>query len=221
MKKAKGSSPPVDGCQEKPPSIRRAGGRPRSDASRRAVLDAAYAILVETGLTGFTVDAVALRSGVARTTIYRWWPIKGLLAMESFREAFEVQIAFERSGSPENDLHDLIGSLTRALAGPARQLAASVVAEAQSDASVQKQFLDDFSVPLRQRSSELLYAGVETGRFRADLDIPRVLDAIVGAIYLRLLFGQSLDPDWADALSTMLLHGCLRPGARVSTKQKS
>jgi hypothetical protein len=44
-------------------------GRPRSEASRRAVLDAAFAILVETGLGCFSIDAVATRAGVAQRSI--------------------------------------------------------------------------------------------------------------------------------------------------------
>ncbi len=191
------------------PTEPRTGGRPRSLASRRAVLDAAYTILAEAGLRGFSVDAVAARSRVARTTIYRSWPTKGLLAMESFREAFEALLVFEQSDIPETNLKNLVGSLTRALAGPAGRLAASVLAEAQSDAEVQKQFHELFSAPLRRRSTEVVNAGIRDGRFRVDLDVPRVLDAIVGAVYLRLLFGLRLDEEWADALSATLLHGCL------------
>ena len=183
-------------------------GRPRSATSRRAVLDAAYAILMETGPGGFSVEAVSARSGVARTTIYRSWPTRGLLAMESFREAFEAQLDFARSSRPDNDLAGLIRSLARALGGPAGRLAASVLAEAQSDHTVQKQFLEDFSEPLRRRSTVVLRAGVEAGHFRRDLEVPRVLDAMVGAVYLRLLFGLSLDEEWANGLSATLLHGC-------------
>ncbi len=172
------------------------------------MLDAAYAILIEDGLQAFSIDAVAVRSGVARTTIYRSWPSKGLLAFESFREAFETQLAFERTGSPEKDLHALIASLARMLSGPAGRLAASVVAEAQSDPAVQRHFLEDFSGPLRLRSTALIQAGVDSGRFRRDLDIPRLLDATIGAVYLRLLFGQATDQTWADSLSRTLLRGC-------------
>ncbi len=189
-------------------------GRPRSARSRRAVLDAAYAILIEDGLQAFSIDAVAVRSGVARTTIYRSWPSKGLLAFESFREAFETQLAFERTASPEKDLHALVASLARLLSGPAGRLATSVVAEAQSDPAVRTHFLEDFSGPLRQRSAVLVQAGVDAGRFRKDLDVSRLLDAAIGAVYLRLLFGQAIDQIWAEQLSCTLLRGCLleQPG---------
>src|SRR5579871_4109881 len=89
-----------------PARSRRPGGRPRSATSRRAVLDAAYAILVKVGLGGFSVEAVAARSGVARSTVYRWWPTKGLLAFESYREAFKEQLVFKRTESPKKDLRE-------------------------------------------------------------------------------------------------------------------
>ncbi len=204
-----GKVSPVAASEKPAVTSRRAPGRPRSAASHRAVLDAAYEILVEAGLAGFSVEAVAARSGVARTTIYRSWPSRGLLAMESFREAFEAKLEFGRSSSPEDDVRNLVRSLARALGGPAGRLATSVLAEAQADRAVQRQFVEAFSDPLRRRSTEVMRAGVDTGRFRAELDIPKVLDALVGAIYLRLMLGLSLDQEWADGLSATLLHGCL------------
>ena len=71
-----------------PEQAQRAVGRPRSEAARGAILEAAYALLLETQLGGFSIDAVAARAGVARTAIYCWWPTKGRLAIESFFEAF-------------------------------------------------------------------------------------------------------------------------------------
>jgi AcrR family transcriptional regulator len=192
-------------------------GRPRSTAARRAVLDAAYGILVETGLSGFSVEAVASRSGVARTTIYRAWPTKGLLAMESFREAFEAQLDLASTNSPEDDLRGLVCSLTMALGGPAGRLAASVLAEAQSDKLVQQQFLNDFSTPLRVRSTKLIKVGIMIGRFRDNLDIVSLLDALVGAVYIRLMLGVPLDRDWADNLAATLLHGCLLRAERAES----
>jgi AcrR family transcriptional regulator len=192
-----------------PAPARRSPGRPRSKAVRRAVLDAAYAILMGTDLASFSIESVALRSGISRPTIYRWWPRKGLLAIDCFLEAFRPQLAYSISGDATADLHALVGSLARALAGPSGLVAASVMAQAQSDPETRRILLHRFSEPLREESSKVLSAGVDQGRFHADLDIPRVLDAAVGAVYLRLLFGQSLDPAWARDLTNTLLKGCL------------
>ena len=46
-------------------------GRPRSQAAREKVLEATAAIALSDGLSAVTIDRVARRSGVAKTTIYR------------------------------------------------------------------------------------------------------------------------------------------------------
>ncbi len=178
------------------------------------MLDAAYAILVGVGLAGFSIEAVATRSGVARTTIYRWWPSKGSLAIESFLEGFRPQLTYADSGSSADDFRTLLQSLARALGGPAGQVAASVVAQAQSDDETRRAFRDAFSEPLRRSTAALLRAGVDSGELRSDLDVPRVIDAAVGALYFRLLTGQSLDRAWAAHLADTLLRGCLAPSVR-------
>ena len=151
---------------------------------------------------------MARRAGTARTTIYRWWPSRPVLAIESFREKFQPQIVVPRSGDAEADFRTLIASLTGALAGPAGSVAASVVAHAQSDKETQQLFREQFSEPLRRESARLLQAGIAQGQFREDLEVARVIDAFVGAVYLRLLLGSPLSPSWADALCDTLLAGC-------------
>lgn len=189
--------------------VKRGAGRPRSEAVRSAVLAAAYDILLETSLGSFSVEAVALKAGVARTTVYRWWPNKGRLAIEAFLEAFRPKLAYAGSDRPEEDFRALIASLTETLAGPDGRVAASVVIQAQSDPETQRMFRDEFSAPLREQTSRLLHAGIEQGRFRADLAIPHVIDAAVGAVYFRLLLGQPLDAAWSGSLAETLLEGCI------------
>ncbi len=189
---------------------RRQAGRPRNETSRKAILDASFEILLGNGLKGFSIDAVSTRAGVPRSTIYRWWPSKGLLAFESFREAFGAELRFAQSEDSKRDMIELVRSLASALSGDAGRLAASIIAEAQQDPALQAQFLEEFSNPLRERSASVLRRGIVTGRFRHDLDVDRVIDAFVGATYLRLLFGLELDFTWADALADTLLRGCVQ-----------
>ena len=201
----------------------RAAGRPRSDASHRAILEAAYAILVETGLKSFSIEAVASKAGVARTTIYRWWPDKSKLVNESFLNAFQPQISFTRTDSPSDDFRSFLASLAKALSGPDGRIAASVVAQAQSDPETQRMFLEDFSTPLRRHSAALLQAGINRGQFRPDLNVSRVLDAAIGAVYLRLLLGQTLGRSWVREMAETILHGCYtdKPGQAEGGMVKS
>src|ERR1700761_3690218 len=103
----------------------RAAGRPRDEVAHRAILDAAYAILVEDGPARFSIDAVAAKAQVARTTIYRRWPDKRQLMYESFLRAFEPTLAFASTDSPRDDFRALVASLARTLSGPNGRIAAS------------------------------------------------------------------------------------------------
>ncbi len=58
---------------------------PRIARSRAAVIEAAAELLAEEGMSGFSIDAVSRRSGVARTTIYRHWPESRELFFDAFR----------------------------------------------------------------------------------------------------------------------------------------
>ena len=58
---------------------KRGRGRPRREGADEAILLAARQLLEETGYAAFTVDVIAERTGIAKTTIYRRWPTKGAL----------------------------------------------------------------------------------------------------------------------------------------------
>jgi hypothetical protein len=58
---------------------RRGRGRPRREGADEEILDVARGMLSEGGYAALTVDAVAERAGVAKTTVYRRWPSKGAL----------------------------------------------------------------------------------------------------------------------------------------------
>ena len=62
-------------------------GRPRSDQVDQAILHAASALLVERGLDAMTIEDVAARAGVGKSSIYRRWPTKGTLALDAFLDS--------------------------------------------------------------------------------------------------------------------------------------
>ncbi|RWR27426.1 TetR/AcrR family transcriptional regulator [Sinirhodobacter populi] len=182
-------------------------GRPRSASSRAAVLGAAHEVLAEAGLAGFNIDAVATRAGVARTTIYRWWPNKGRLAIESFLEKAKAQADFGDNLSPRESFERLVLSAARLMSGPSGMIVVSILLEAQKDPDTLSVFNETYHFELRERSKRLLQRGISSGVFRSDLDMEAVLDAAIGAIYLRVLLGHEIDEPWARALASNLIEG--------------
>ena len=122
----------------------RPAGRPRCDATHRAVLRAAYELLAEGGLRQFTIEGVAARSGVARTTIYRWWPSKGALAMEGFLAATAAEISFPFTRSAIADLKAHLQRCAKLLRGAPGRIMAGIVAEGQSDPETLAAFTEHY-----------------------------------------------------------------------------
>ncbi|HEX8251823.1 MAG TPA: helix-turn-helix domain-containing protein [Thermoanaerobaculia bacterium] len=59
---------------------RRGRGRPRREGANEEILSVARELLRDRGYRDFTVDMIAERTGIAKTTIYRRYPSKGALA---------------------------------------------------------------------------------------------------------------------------------------------
>jgi len=81
--------------------------RTRSDTSRRAILDAAFALVGDVGYAKLTMEGIAARAGVGKQTIYRWWPSKGAVLFDAFlalSEDAEGVPALPDTGDLEADL---------------------------------------------------------------------------------------------------------------------
>lgn len=184
-------------------------GRPRSESAKKAVLQAAYAVLDERGYGAFSIDAVASRAGVARTTIYRWWPTKGLLAVESFLDRVQTHVDFELTDSATLDFTRMLGTVGTLMAGSAGRVAVSILAEGQRDPDALEAFKTSYHQVLRSRSVPLLESGIARGELAADLEPDLLLDAAIGAIYLNLLLQEPITDRWARQLAKRLLCGAL------------
>ena len=185
-------------------------GRPRCDVTRRAVLRAAYNLLGEGGLAGFTIEGVAARAGVARTTIYRWWPSKGALAMEGFLEATASDLAVPSSGSVVTDMQALLRSFARMLGGKPGRIIRGIIAEGQSDPETIGASWPDLSRRVAPRAVPFCLAALPPANCEADLDMEMVLASLFSPLYVRMLLNESLDDAWIDRLSAgFVLAGCL------------
>jgi len=60
-------------------TAKRGRGRPRREGADEEILAVARTMLSEGGYGELTVDGVAERAGVAKTTVYRRWPSRGAL----------------------------------------------------------------------------------------------------------------------------------------------
>jgi AcrR family transcriptional regulator len=168
-------------------------GRPRSEEAKRAILRAAFDLLVEQGLAATSMDAVAERAGVSKATIYRWWPTKGLLALDALYEGWETTPRGPRdTGSLRGDLLALVRPWVRlASAAGSRRLLAALIAEAQRHPDFADAYRERFIEPRRAHGREVFGRAVARGEIPATTDVEVALDLLYGPLYHRLLHGHA------------------------------
>jgi AcrR family transcriptional regulator len=173
------------------------------------VLRAAYDLLSEGGISRFTIEGVAARSGVARTTIYRWWPSKGALAMEGFLEATKLEFPVPETDSVVADIRTALRLFARMMSGPAGRIVRGILAEGQSDPETIQAFMSGYVRPRRAEVMALLERGIASGELRADADLVMISYCIFGPMYLRMLLDEGLDEAWVNRLADSVLAGCV------------
>jgi AcrR family transcriptional regulator len=188
-------------------------GRPRSEQADRAILQAAAELLAERGLGGMSIEEVAARAGVGKTTIYRRWTSRGTLALDAFLTEFQGQQPLPDTGSLRGDLlaalRAWIRSVTRTSAGP---ILAGLIAEAQRDPELAVAWRERVVGRLRDQHKIMLDRAVERGEISARTDYEVVLDLVFGAAYHRLLHGhQPLTDKFANRVVDIVVAGIDRP----------
>jgi AcrR family transcriptional regulator len=156
-------------------------GRPRSEKSRQAVLEATLALVGECGCgRGVTIEAIAKRAGVGKQTIYKWWKGTGGIFLEILREHAAREVD-ELSG--EHDLETFLSYTFEALTPPVRLILKALMVEALSDEEIRATFVSEFIVQRRLALSEAL--GRSKGRIIDDKTI--LTDLVFGLMWYRLL----------------------------------
>lgn len=169
----------------------RAGpGRPRSEESRRAILEASLHTLVERGYAGFALEAVAARAGVGKATIYKWWPSRADLAVESFFEDTVPELAFPETGSARTDFLEQVLALRTLLASERGQVLVELIFGARTDALLRKAIGTRWVGPRKRWGSERLARARKEGELIVGVDAEVALDLFYGPLYARLLIGM-------------------------------
>jgi AcrR family transcriptional regulator len=183
-----------------PPDVKRIG-RPRSEESKVAILDAVWKLLETTTLRDLSIEAIARESGVGKTTIYRWWPNKAAVVMEAFLEKVSPEIQFPEGVSATEAIAHQMQTLINAFSGEYGRIVAQIVAEGQACPETLASYRDRFLYPRRTAATAIVRQGIVNGEFDPSLDPELAIDILYGAIYFRLLVGHlPLDRRFAEKL---------------------
>jgi AcrR family transcriptional regulator len=187
-----------------PKLMQRPGGR--ADRVLRQVVAATTAIIAEEGVPGVTVEAVALRSGVSRTTIYRRWRTPQLLMLEALRSVMTPKASpVSDTGSLRSDLRVLLGDIREFLQsadGMALFNAVFLQAHDSDDEAVhnffEKRFLE---------SGKVIERAKERGELAHLVDGRLIIELAASPIYFRTFFAREPITDaFLDAIVDKVLR---------------
>jgi AcrR family transcriptional regulator len=188
-------------------------GRPRSERSHRAILDATNELLAERGFVDLTIEEVAHRAGVGKTTIYRRWPSKGTLVFEAFASDFLNQQPLPDTGSLRGDLLAALRAFIRVVKGTVTgRTLVGMIAEVQRDPELAEIWRERFISPVRAQHRGMVDRAVQRGETSPNTDPDVVLDLLYGAAYHRLLQSHlALSDRFAQAVVDTVVAGIQAP----------
>jgi AcrR family transcriptional regulator len=207
MRQGKSTTRPRRGktgtAKEAPPRRTSIGAR-RNLASSEAILDAAEAILKESGAGGFSIEAVARRAGAGKPTIYRWWPNKVALLLDVYARQ-KLELPSTDTGSLESDLQMIIAGIFRFwTATAAGQIFRSIIAEAQSDPAAMLA-LRTYMVERIEENAAIFERARKRHQLCTDADVHVLAELFSGYLWERLLLDSvPSDPNEIAAVARHL-----------------
>jgi AcrR family transcriptional regulator len=181
-------------------------GRPREEATEQAITTAARSVLADKGVARMSMELVAAKAGVAKSTLYRRWPSKVELAVHAVAATFD-EIEIEDHGSLEADMRAGIGEAARLLRDPSTGGAyAALLAESARDPEgVGRQVRESLSTRLHALVATSVERAIARGEIRPEMvDVDLLADVVVGSVMHRSLATGVPDEAFIDALIALL-----------------
>jgi AcrR family transcriptional regulator len=187
--------------------------RKRGVALEDAIREAAYTELTEVGYSQFTVESVAARARTRKASIYRRWPTKQALVLDSLCAGLPT---VEQCGlgpglyqdlSTEDALRQVARAISRILSSPAGAAMRAVKCEAVSDPELAREIDERFQAPRRAAMLALLQRGVERGEVRPDAVSPLVADVLPAVLMHRVILQREriTERDLTDIIDQIII----------------
>lgn len=168
----------------------------RSDKSRRAIHEAALALVAEVGYAKTTVEGIAARAGVGKQTIYRWWPSKADVLLEAFldmgeraaRDAGHEPYRIPDTGDLAADLKAVLRATVDELLDPRFEAPSrALAAEGLVNEQLGREFVAKLLEPQLQLYVDRLRSAQDAGGIRPDVDPRIALELFVSPLAQRWL----------------------------------
>ena len=193
-------------------------GRPRSAQAHKAIIDATLELLAEEGFQGLSIEAVAAKAGVGKTTIYRRWASKEELVMEALRHV-QIDVPMIDTGNFRNDLTAILKMVYEGfMAQPypfLGKLLLKFIGEYQTNPEIFQDALTQLIFPRFQRFIHRVEMAQAREEIRGDIDPKVVMGLVAGSLYFHWFFELNLVPtssttsqtDWIEQVIDAIMRG--------------
>jgi len=180
---------------------------PRVARTRATVLSAAIDLLAERGYSGFSVESVVERTGIAKTTVYRHWPTRDDLLSAAIAE-LDGTGPLPDTGSVRQDLRDLFARRVRAARTPRWERCMPALVEAAVRHPELATVIARLASQVLAQIETLLGRGIERGELRRGIDPQLAASALIGPIvFRRLLLHEAPTLQRVSAVIDLLMQG--------------
>ncbi|MEO3871392.1 TetR/AcrR family transcriptional regulator [Nonomuraea sp. B12E4] len=188
----------------------RPAGRPRSEKAERAIIEATLDLIGEgMGVSDLSIEAIASRAGVGKTTIYRRWSNKEDLVVDALA-TLKAPMPRLSGTSVRDDLISLLDAM-RAESGQPRSRCVMNIAMSEADRypRLMERFMKRAVEPRREAMRAVIERGVASGELRADLDVEMGMALLSGAMIWHTKWGPEgeLPADLAERVVDAALSG--------------
>jgi AcrR family transcriptional regulator len=194
----------------------RKAGRPRSVEAQQAILDATFELLAEQGFDGMSIEEVATRAGVGKTTIYRWWSSKEALALEALQRLY-VKEPIADTGNLRQDIIAILESFTRHMEKDEPVLDSlrfKLLGDFKTHPELFQMFFSLILEPRLQQFSQMIERAQARGELRKDFDPLLIFGILGGPFFCRMLLASKVAPrsqNWPEQVVDAVLYGIATP----------
>ncbi|MFB8118096.1 TetR-like C-terminal domain-containing protein [Streptomyces sp. NPDC055962] len=160
-----------------------------------------------------SIEGVAARAGAGKHTIYRRWPSKGALLLDSLLSLHEPGLDYPDTGDIVADLRGQIHAAVDLLGNPPfGPLFQALVGEAQSDPELASALNQRFISPQTDRTVARLETARDQGQLSPAFDLGLAMAILSGPLYFQFLITQEpLTHEYVDRILTALFDGMGAP----------
>jgi AcrR family transcriptional regulator len=169
-------------------------GRPRNSEVDRAILEAVLSLLAAGGYQRLSIEAVAAKAGVAKTSIYRRYASKDELIAAAIDVNRPVAVIPD-TGDLWRDLDEVLQQAAEAdLSELGRQTLALMLGLASTSPRFAQIYWQKYLMPRRKAAAVILERAIARGELSTDLDIDLIFDLMTGLLYKMTLFPLKQEP---------------------------